>query len=146
MYKKNVKKFIVKALCANLLIFLCSLKSLAFPVSLSPKAWAHNFKISFAISMEKMPFLLILGFLASILLLKFYDKILPKMWKGNLKRNIVKVIAFTICFNIFSSTYLYILGAEFQMYILLSSAELGVLSSLVVQMTDVAFLSSATEN
>lgn len=145
MCKKNVKKFIVQALNANFLITICSIKSLAFPVSLSPKVWAHNFKIGFAISMEKMPFLLIWGFLASILLLKFDEKIIPKIWKGNLKRNIVKVIAFTICFNIFSTTCLYILGAEFQMYILLSSAELGVLSSLVVQMTDVAFISSEVE-
>lgn len=139
MSKDDIKYLIITMLFANILVFFCSLQSLAFPVSLSPEAWANNFEVKFALPVEKLPFLLILGFVAAILKLKFCNNILPKIWRGNLIRNIFKVICFTIGFSLLATVYLYILGAEFHMYILLNGFECGMLVSMVVTMVKIAY-------
>ncbi len=147
MAKDDIKYLITTTLFANILVFFCSLQSVAFPVSLSPEAWANNFEVKFALPVEKLPFLLILGFVAAILKLKFCNNILPKIWKGNLMRNICKVIYFTIGFSLLATVYLYILGAEFHMYILLNGVECGMLVSMIHMMVrDTYFPPKAEEN
>lgn len=147
MAKDDIKYLITTTLFANILVFFCSLQSVAFPVSLSPEAWANNFEVKFALPVEKLPFLLILGFVAAILKLKFCNNILPKIWKGNLMRTNCKVIYFTIGFSLLATVYLYILGAEFHMYILLNGVECGMLVSMIHMMVrDTYFPPKAEEN